>query len=166
MNLQPTLSNNSISIRPIKEDDFDALYKIASDKLLWEQHPNKDRYKKEVFQDFFKKAIESESAFVVLPVDSNSIIGSTRFYNLDLENSSVVIGYTFIDRKLWGKSYNSNLKKLMLNYAFQFVTKVHFHVGNTNFRSQKAVEKLKAIKIGEILGDSSSQTNWIYELSK
>lgn len=166
MELQPTLSNELVTLKPLLKEDFELLYKIASDKLLWEQHPNFDRYKREVFENFFQKAIDSKGAFTIFDTKNNTVIGSTRFYNYDENSNTVVIGYTFIDRNLWGTSYNASIKKIMVDYAFQFVENIHFHVGETNFRSQKAVEKLGAIKIGEIKDDTSLKTNWIYELKK
>lgn len=166
MNLQPILSNEEIILIPLVNEDFEALYYIASDKLLWEQHPNNDRYKKEVFEDFFKKAIESKGAFTIYEKTTNKIVGSTRFYDLEQESKSVFIGFTFIDRKFWGSSLNGKVKKLMIDYAFQFVDSVKFHVGETNYRSQKAVEKLGALKIGTIQKENSEIVNWIYELKK
>ncbi|SHI51022.1 GNAT family N-acetyltransferase [Flavobacterium haoranii] len=166
MNLQPILSNEEIILIPLVNEDFEALYYIASDKLLWEQHPNNDRYKKEVFEDFFKKAIESKGAFTIYEKTTNKIVGSTRFYDLEQESKSVFIGFTFIDRKFWGSSLNGKVKKLMIDYAFQFVDRVKFHVGETNYRSQKAVEKLGALKIGTIQKENSEIVNWIYELKK
>lgn len=166
MNLQPTLSNKLITLKPLQEDDFNALFEVASDKLLWEQHPNNNRYKKEVFKDFFDIAIQSKSAFVVIDNKTNKIIGSSRYYEFNKENSSIIIGYTFISREYWGTVYNRNLKDLMTNYAFQFVNIIHFHVGETNYRSQKAVEKLGAIRIGALPDDTYPKTNWLYELKK
>lgn len=166
MNLQPILSNEEIVLIPLVNEDFEALYYIASDKLLWEQHPNNDRYKKEVFEDFFKKAIESKGAFTIFEKTTNKIVGSTRFYDLEQESKSVFIGFTFIDRKFWGSSLNGKVKKLMIDYAFQFVDSVKFHVGETNYRSQKAVEKLGALKIGTIQKENSEIVNWTYELKK
>lgn len=165
-NLQPTLSNKLITLKPLQEDDFNALFEVASDKLLWEQHPNNNRYKKEVFKDFFDIAIQSKSAFVVIDNKTNKIIGSSRYYEFNKENSSIIIGYTFISREYWGTVYNRNLKDLMTNYAFQFVNIIHFHVGETNYRSQKAVEKLGAIRIGALPDDTYPKTNWLYELKK
>jgi RimJ/RimL family protein N-acetyltransferase len=166
MNLQPILYNELINIRPINQTDFDALFAIASDKLLWEQHPNNDRYKKDIFEAFFNAAMESKGAFVIIDNSNKKIIGSSRYYEYNPANKSVVIGYTFIDRKLWGTNYNRSLKDLMINYAFKFVDIIHLHVGNTNYRSQKAVEKLGAVKVGEIQDATSSKINWIYELKK
>ena len=166
MNLQPTLSNKLITLKPLQEDDFNALFEVASDKLLWEQHPNNNIYKKEVFKDFFDITIQSKSAFVVIDNKTNKIIGSSRYYEFNKENSSIIIGYTFISREYWGTVYNRNLKDLMTNYAFQFVNIIHFHVGETNYRSQKAVEKLGAIRIGALPDDTYPKTNWLYELKK
>lgn len=166
MNLQPILHNELVTLIPLQKGDFDELYNIASDELLWEQHPNNDRFKKEVFEEFFNIAIASKGAFKIIDTASNQVIGSTRFYNYDENLRTIVIGYTFIDRKLWGTSYNSSVKHLMIDYAFQFVKNIHFHVGETNFRSQKAVEKLGAKVIGEIKDDTSLKTNWIYAITK
>ncbi|WP_240916526.1 GNAT family N-acetyltransferase [Pedobacter sp. HDW13] len=145
--LQPTLENDLIQIVPLKETDFEALYAVASDPLIWEQHPNKDRYQRTVFQNFFKGAIESKGAFIVYEKETGKIVGSSRYYELDEENSSVAVGYTFIGREFWGKGHNRALKTLMLDYAFQFVDKVILHIGASNYRSQKATEKLGQAKL-------------------
>ena len=166
MNLQLILSNELITLKPLQEDDFNALFEVASDKLLWEQHPNNDRYKEEKFKVFFDNAIQSKGAFSIIDNLTHKIIGSSRFYEFNKSESSIIIGYTFISREYWGTNYNNSLKKLMIDYAFQFVNRIHFHVGDTNYRSQKAVEKLGAIKIGELPDDTSPKTNWLYELKK
>ncbi len=166
MHLQPTLANEYVQIIPLKEADFDELFAIASDKLLWEQHPEKDRYKKEVFEDFFKTAIASKSAFKVIDVKTGNTIGSTRYYEYNEKEKSVAIGYTFIDRKYWATPYNRALKNLMINYAFQFVESIIFHVGDTNFRSQKAVEKLGALHTETFLDEENGRTHVTYTLTQ
>ena len=149
MNLQPThLSNEKVSLRPLASIDFDSLYAVANDPLIWEQHPNPDRYKYEVFQNYFKGALESGGAFIILN-EHNQVIGSTRFYDYKPADSEVKIGYTFFARACWGKAYNRSTKLLMLSYAFDHVHRVVFHVGASNIRSQKAMEKLGATKVGE-----------------
>lgn len=167
--LQPTLENDLIKIAPLKAEDFENLFTVASDPLIWEQHPNKDRYKREVFESFFKGAIESNGAFIIFDKETGDIVGSSRYYELDEENNSVVVGYTFIGRKFWGKGHNSALKKLMLDYAFQFVDKVILHIGATNFRSQKATEKLGAIKIADLevaYYGEPIKWNFVYQIDK
>lgn len=167
--LQPTLANELIEVVPLKEEDFEALYQVASDPLVWAQHPNKNRYQYDVFQTFFKGAMESKGAFIVYEKETQKVVGSSRYYELDEENGSVAIGYTFIGRGFWGKGHNAALKKLMLDYAFQFVEKVILHIGATNFRSQKATEKLGAIKIDEIevaYYGEAVKWNFVYQIEK
>lgn len=147
--LQPHLENDLIRIQPLKKEDFQMLYEVASDPLLWEQHPNKDRYRKEVFQTFFQGALESGGAFLVYNNQTGVLIGSSRFYELNEGEKTICIGYTFISRDHWGKAFNKALKTLMLNHAFKFVNKVIFHIGAYNIRSQKAIQKLGAVKFGE-----------------
>ncbi len=148
--IQPLLENEKVKLIPLWEDDFERLYEVASDPKVWEQHPNKNRYEREVFKNFFKGAIGSKGAFLILDKSSGEIAGSTRFYDYNQKDNSIFIGYTFYGTKFWGKGLNAEAKKLMLDYIFQFVDKVNFHVGAKNFRSQKAMEKLEAVKTAEI----------------
>ncbi|MEZ4875931.1 MAG: GNAT family N-acetyltransferase [Flavobacterium sp.] len=163
------LQNELIQLIPLKENHFEELYEVANDELLWEQHPNKLRYKRDVFQNFFDGAVLSKGAFLVRDKNTNKVVGSSRFYDYDEINKTVLIGYTFIGRKFWGKGYNLALKKIMIDYAFQFVEKIHFHIGATNFRSQKAIEKIGAKKIAELevaYHGEDSKLNFIYEILK
>ncbi|SMC83982.1 GNAT family N-acetyltransferase [Moheibacter sediminis] len=148
--VQTILENENVKLIPLWENDFERLYETASDPKIWEQHPNKDRYQREVFKNFFQGALESKGAFLILDKSSNEIAGSTRFYDFNAQDNSIFIGYTFYGTKFWGSKINPQVKKLMLDYIFQFVDKVNFHVGAENIRSQKAMERLGAIKKGEI----------------
>lgn len=158
-----------IIMRPLAEDDFEKLFEAASDPLIWEQHPNKDRYKREVFMNFFKGAMESGGAFLVIEKDTGEVIGSSRYYGYNEEESSVSVGYTFIARKYWGRNFNPSMKKLMLDHAFGSVGKIYFHIGKDNIRSQKAILKLGAVKIAETdmkyFGEDVSR-NFIYLMEK
>jgi len=152
VNLQPTnLENDLVALAPLRENHFGALFEIASDPLIWEQHPTHDRYKKEVFQVYFDSAIASMSAFLIFAKASEELAGCSRYYDHNVDQSSIAIGYTFLARKFWGGHYNGAIKKLMLEYAFQFVDTVFFHVGPNNLRSQKAVEKIGGKKIRDML---------------
>lgn len=141
------LTHKLVSLRLVKSTDFETLFAIASDPLVWEQHPNKDRYKEEIFRVFFNEALQSGSAYVIYDTVANQAIGSTRFYDIVTAQSHAAIGYTFLSRKYWGTAYNSIIKKLMLDYAFKYADTVFFHVGASNIRSQKAVLKLGAEKV-------------------
>ena len=146
--LQPHLKGELIELRPLAPEDWDELFAVASDSLIWEQHPERDRYKEDVFRVFFKDAMESGGASVIIDRKSRQMIGSTRFYGYDPEKSEIEIGWTFLARKYWGGRFNAEMKQLLLNHAFQFVESVVFFVGEDNVRSQKAMEKVGAIKVG------------------
>jgi RimJ/RimL family protein N-acetyltransferase len=144
MLLQPTLNNHFILLEPLVVNDFDALFAVAADPLIWEQHPDKLRFQKEVFQKYFDSAIESKGAFIIIDKLTNEIIGSSRYYDFDEIKSEVKVGYTFIARKYWGTNCNKSLKKLMIDYAFEYVETVLFSIGENNIRSQKATQKMGA----------------------
>jgi RimJ/RimL family protein N-acetyltransferase len=142
--LQPILKGELLELRPLQPADFEALFAAASDPLIWEQHPENDRYLREVFQRFFESAMESKGAFAIVDRASSRIIGSSRYCNLNPGKSEVEIGWTFMERAYWGGLYNRELKRLMLEHAFRFVDRVLFVVGEKNFRSQKALQKIGA----------------------
>jgi RimJ/RimL family protein N-acetyltransferase len=148
---------------------FDELYAAASDPLIWEQHPNPNRYQKEVFESFFEGALESGGAFIIRDVDTGMAIGSSRFYDYKPLDNELKIGYTFFTRDCWGKGINKQVKTLMLNYAFIFIEKVIFHIGAQNIRSQIAIEKLGAKKVSEEMVayyNEPDRLNFVYEMMR
>jgi RimJ/RimL family protein N-acetyltransferase len=147
--LQPSLDDSTLRVEPLRSSDFEALHAAASDPLIWEQHPNKQRYRRDVFANYFKGAIESGGAFKVIDKATGTVIGSSRYYDLNETERVVAIGYTFIARAYWGGGVNRALKSLMLDHAFRFVDRVIFHVGADNVRSRKAMEKLGGVLAGE-----------------
>ena len=167
--IQPILENEQLILFPLQESDFEDLYQVASDPKIWEQHPNKDRWKKEVFRNFFDGAMQSKGAFRIVDKTSGKTIGSTRYYEYNEQENCILIGYTFYATSCWGKGINPLVKQLMLDYIFQFVSKVHFHIGAENLRSQIAIGRLGAGKIGEeeiaYFGEAS-KLNFIYEMTK
>jgi RimJ/RimL family protein N-acetyltransferase len=151
-NLQPTLENDLVVVRPLRISDFEALYQVANDPKIWELHQNPDRWELMVFKDFFKTAIDSKGAFVVIDKATNHIIGSSRFKRHETSNEAVEIGWTFLSRDYWGGIYNKSFKSLMITYAFKHFEYILFNVDQNNFRSQKAVKKLG----GEIIDKNGS----------
>ena len=167
--LQPNLKGETIELRPLAPEDWHELFAVASDPLIWEQHPENDRYKEDVFRVFFKDALESGGAFVVIDAKNKRLIGSTRFHGYDPEKSKVEIGWTFLARKYWGGQYNREMKQLMLSHAFKFVENVIFYVGENNVRSQKATEKIGGIKSGmvkKVYGNRPPSLNVRYVIKK
>jgi RimJ/RimL family protein N-acetyltransferase len=167
--MQPVLENEKVILYPLQEDDFEALYAVASDPKIWEQHPNKDRWKKDVFRNFFEGAIQSRGAFKIIDKSTGNIAGSTRMYDYNEQDNSVLVGYTFFGTAYWGKGINSSVKVLLLDYLFQFVSRVYFHIGANNMRSQIAIGRIGAKKVGEqevaYFGEPS-KLNYIYCIEK
>ncbi|KAA9340641.1 GNAT family N-acetyltransferase [Adhaeribacter soli] len=167
--LQPKLENDKVSLTPLAEVDFDSLYAVASDPKIWEQHPNKDRWKQDVFRTFFDGALQSKGAFKITDKATGKIAGSTRVYDYNEQDKSILIGYTFLGREFWGKGINTSVKAVLLNYLFRFVSRVYFHIGAVNTRSQIAIGRLGAEKIGEqeiaYFGELP-KLNYIYRIKK
>ena len=159
--LQPFLKGQLLELRPLQPGHFQQLYAVASDPLIWEQHPAKDRYKEDVFQAFFREALESGGALSAIDSGNGQVIGSSRFHGYDQHKSEVEIGWTFLARSHWGGSYNGEMKQLMLQHAFKFVASVIFVIGPQNFRSQKAVETIRGIRVGY-----RPDGNFVYQITQ
>ena len=162
--LQPVLKGELHGLRPLRPDDFDVLYAVASDPLIWEQHPANDRYKEEVFRQFFRDALESGGAFIALDSKDGKVIGSSRFHGYNEDASEIEIGWTFLARAYWGGIYNRQMKHLMLRHAFQFVTSVVFLVGAHNYRSQRAMQKIGGVRVG-FRSDASGRDSLVYQIT-
>lgn len=162
--LQPTLRGRLLTLRPLGSKDWDELYAVASDPLIWEQHPANDRYQLDVFQAFFREGLESGGALAAIDNRDGKIIGSSRFHGYNEQNSEIEIGWTFLARSHWGGTYNGEMKQLMLRHAFQFVNNVIFAIGPENFRSRRAVEKIGGVHAGS-REDANGRTNVVYRIT-
>ena len=143
--LQPTLEGERILLTPLKPVDFEALYAVASDPLIWEQHPEPTRYQRRVFEGFFAGAIASGGALLVTDKTARKVIGSSRYYDWNPAEREIAIGYTFLARSHWGGATNREMKTLMLDHAFRWAKAVWFHVGKNNWRSRKAMENIGGV---------------------
>jgi N-acetyltransferase len=141
--LQPHLFGDLLELRPLRADDWDALFAVASDPLIWEVHPCYDRYQEPVFRDFFQGALDSKGALIAIDRETQKLIGSSRYF-WHTDSNELEIGWTFLARSHWGGVYNGEMKRLMIEHAFTSVDYVIFLVGATNIRSRKALEKIGA----------------------
>jgi N-acetyltransferase len=162
--LQPTLKGELLELRPLRPEDFDALFAVASDPLIWQQHPAWDRYKPEVFRTLFQESLTSHGALVVLDRKDGKVIGSSRYHGYKADENEIEIGWSFLARSHWGGAYNREMKQLMLRHALQFVNRVIFVIGLQNFRSQNAIEKLGAVRIGS-RPDAAGRDSYVYEIT-
>jgi N-acetyltransferase len=166
MELQPTLTGQLLWLRPLAMEDFEDLFAVADDPLIWEQHPESARYRRDVFERFFAKVMESRGALVIVDNATSRFIGSSCYYEYNPEQRSVFVGYTFLARKYWGGVYNRELKDLMLTHAFRYVDRVMFHVGEKNFRSQKALLNIGAERFGEVIFPGDVAPTLIFKIDR
>jgi RimJ/RimL family protein N-acetyltransferase len=162
--LQPVLKGETLTLRPLRADDFDALYRVACDPLIWEQHPSSDRYQKPVFSAFFRESLASGGALIAIDGKEDSIVGSSRYYGYDAQKREIEIGWSFLARSHWGGPYNREMKELMLRHAFRFVDHVVFLVGPSNVRSQRAMEKVGGVRDGT-RRDANGRESFVYRIS-
>ncbi|MDC8754454.1 GNAT family N-acetyltransferase [Erythrobacter sp. sf7] len=142
---QPVLEGERVLLRPLRPDDWDALLAVASDPLIWEQHPAHDRWREPVFRAFFDDAMANKGALVAIDKADGAVIGSSRFQGLEEANGGAVeIGWTFLARSHWGSGFNREMKRLMLGHALVEVAECRFLVGANNTRSRRALEKIGA----------------------
>ena len=142
---QPVLEGERVLLRPLRHDDWDALFAVASDPLIWAQHPAHDRWREPVFRAFFDNALAGGGALLAIDGKSGAVIGSSRFEGLEREDGgSVEIGWTFLARICWGGVFNHDMKRLMLAHALVSVAECRFLVGENNIRSRRALERIGA----------------------
>jgi N-acetyltransferase len=167
--LQPSLKNNLVIAEPLQSSHFNALYAAAADPLIWEQHPNKNRWQLPDFEIYFQGAIASGGALLVMDAATNEIIGCSRYYDYNAEANNICIGYTFLVRSHWGSGYNYALKQLMLDHIFPYVHSVRFFIGAFNKRSQISIERFGAIKTREeetAYYGEAPKLDYVYEITK
>jgi RimJ/RimL family protein N-acetyltransferase len=162
--LQPTLIGDLLALRPLRSEHFEALYAVASDPLVWEQHPARDRHREDVFREFFRESLGSGGALIAVEHGTNRVIGSSRFHGCDPRRSEIEIGWTFLARSHWGGVYNKEMKELMLRHAFRFVRNVVFLVSSENHRSLRAIEKLGAVRVGS-RRDASGRDSVLFRIT-
>lgn len=166
---QPSLAGALVELRPLAESDYDRLFAVASDREIWVQHPAHDRWQDAVFRRFFRDALDSRGALLVLDRQSGAIIGSSRYDGFDAGASQVEIGWTFLARSHWGGRFNHEMKRLMVDHAFRFVTRVIFLVGESNRRSRTALERIGATLTDERRRTTINDlevTHVVYELRR
>lgn len=163
---QPVLAGSRVWLRPLREDDAEALYAVACDPLLWEQHPSADRVQRDVFDRWFDAALASEGALAVVDQTDGAVIGTSRFDRYDPARREVEIGWTFLARSHWGGAFNAELKRLMLEHAFACVDAVVFRAHEGNVRSQRAIEKLGAVRVGSEPDPHGRGQNHVFRLDR
>ncbi|HSF51701.1 MAG TPA: GNAT family protein [Nitrososphaeraceae archaeon] len=153
--LEPiTLAGKYIILRPPLLDDLEGLSKAASDGEVWNSHFSQFPHPNEM-QKYIQEMLDLSSKGLILPfitIDktSNTIVGTTRYLNIDYENYRLEIGHTWI-AKSWRRTYvNTEAKFLMLQYAFEKLEciAVEIRTDILNMVSRQAIQRLGAKQDG------------------
>jgi N-acetyltransferase len=149
---QPTLQNDLVTLRPLAEADFEPLRQVASDPLIWAQHPAKERATPDGFAHFFSQTLMAGGTLVIIDNATGQLIGCSRYAPVPETDRAIEIGWTFMARAHWGGRYNRAVKALMIAHALQHVEVVLFYIHEANVRSQRAMEKIGGQRITELDG--------------
>lgn len=143
------LENERVLLRPLLQDD--AVYLstyVKEEPSLWKYALTPITTELE-FDQYIKTAIAARRLntsypFIVFDKLQNKYVGSTRFYDIQLENSSTQFGYTWYSEKSWGTGLNEHCKFLLLSHAFETIgfERVEFRADNRNKRSIAAMQKI------------------------
>jgi RimJ/RimL family protein N-acetyltransferase len=111
----------------------------------------------------------TDLAFTVLSVPGLEPIGMTRFLHIAREDRCVEVGGTWYERSRWRSSVNTESKLLLLRHAFdrEGCHRVELRTDERNVRSQRAIERLGALKEGLLREhlrrpDGSFRTSYCY----
>jgi RimJ/RimL family protein N-acetyltransferase len=170
------LENESILLRPLSFDDIDKIESISYNKELGEfgaKVKNRDD-----LMNYFKFCLNSKKEkelypLIIIRKEDNSPIGLTMFGNFSFQNKRLEIGWTWIAEKFQGTGINAICKALLLDYCFNTLNlrRVEFKIDVKNLKSQKAIEKIGAIKEGflrnyNIQSYGDSDGTYVYSILK
>jgi N-acetyltransferase len=145
MDLQPVLEGALVTLRPTVPEDWEAMFAVAADREIWAMHPASDRWQEPVFRRYFADALASGGGLTIRDRETGAVIGASRYAFHDPVRDEIEIGWTFLAPAYWGGSYNREIKRLMLGHIHQYVATVVFVIGEHNFRSRRAMEKIGGV---------------------
>jgi RimJ/RimL family protein N-acetyltransferase len=146
------LSGHGLRLEPLARDHIGALQDAVDDgdigALNYVNVPGRDGIPAWVEHALAMRDAGRELPFAI--VAGGRVVGSTRFYDIDLSVPTLAIGYTFHAASVWRTRVNTANKRLMLGHAFDALgaQSVYFHTSHLNLRSQAAIERLGATKDG------------------
>jgi len=143
------LEDERVLLRPLVQADVANLSSYVQDEsTLWKYALTPITTDQE-FEQYIATAVEtrhlkSAYPFIVFDKLQNKYVGSTRFYDIQLNNSSTQFGYTWYSESTWGTGLNEHCKLLLLSFAFETIgfERVEFRADNRNKRSIAAMQKI------------------------
>jgi len=151
MDRQPVLEGERLLLRPLRAEDWPAFRSVASDPLIWELHPQSERWREPALSAYFAGLIDGKGALAVIDKVSGALIGASRYqYGSIDDGGTIEIGSTMLARSHWGGGTNREMKRLMIAHALQYVATVEFWAWLDNARSRRALEKIGARLVDRI----------------
>ena len=154
-NKEYILENNRVRLTPLKADDFDHLVHFAThEPELWRysliQANSVENMKMYIDKALNGRENKNSYAFTVFDKQANQYAGSTRFYDIQIENATLQLGFTWYGKKFQGTGLNKNCKYLLLEFAFDVLKmeRVEFRADNENQRSINAMKSIGCVVEG------------------
>ena len=143
------LEDERVILRPITIPDTEQLVQyVTNEPELW-QYSLVAIQKPADLNGYIETAIQSRNEknaypFIVFDKITNTYVGSTRFYDIQLGFETTQLGYTWYSKKVWSTGLNQHCKFLLLQFAFEKMNfkRVEFRADNNNKRSIAAMQKM------------------------
>ncbi|MEC1550773.1 GNAT family N-acetyltransferase [Bacillus rugosus] len=150
------LTGKQVQVVPMDKSHIQGLYEAANDENIWTHLPKTitTLHDMEAFVEEALQTKESgaECPFVIIHRETGKIVGTTRFLYMSSASRSLEIGWTWFHPSVWGTSFNTECKYVLLQYCFEQLNtiRVQFKTDERNIRSQKAIERLGAVREGTL----------------
>lgn len=151
-----TLHGKNVDLLPLEEGLLNDLLAVASDKRIWEFYPGDwsvpEKFMKVYRASLSKRENGTEYPFVIFHKPSSSIIGSTRFLDINSYDRYMEIGGTWLKPEYWATEINFDCKLALLTYGFEILNanRIYLKTQHNNIRSRKAIEKIGGVFEGVI----------------
>ncbi len=169
------IEGNTITLVPLEMKYKEQLYEAINNpdvwKYTWREVKTFDDIEQMLLIAVQNKDDGKQLPFTVKDKLSGEVIGTTRIGDIDIANRNVEIGWTWLSPSVWRTKVNTECKFLLLHYCFEElkVLRVQFSISGQNIRSQKAVERIGAVKEGtfrkhRVKADGTIHDNIFYSI--
>ncbi|MDR3443199.1 MAG: GNAT family protein [Legionella sp.] len=147
------LNGTYIQLEPISKQHHQGLCEAADHEQIWQYMPYKAT--KKFFDPWFDECLENmhsgeKITYVVRDKASQIILGTTAYYDIQLEHRRLSLGYSWYSPNVWGGNVNPEAKLLMLTQAFECwpIHRIEIGTDSRNTHSYNAIKKLGAKEEG------------------
>ncbi|AWH87014.1 N-acetyltransferase [Flavobacterium album] len=141
------LHGEKVSLLPLEKSHFENLIALAKEKSIW-QHYTIDGSDPEVLGQSLNSSLTDtlQYPFVIMLRETGTVIGSTRFLDIQPDHNKLEIGWTWLHPDYWHTKINTECKLMLLTFCFEelMVSRVQLKTDENNIRSRKAILKIGA----------------------